>query len=114
MPETLVLQPVTDAKQMSVHKENYEKVISWLNEHRTDETDIVFDNFLSNLGIDFETYPLAVRSMLTRPKIFLKQSVRETRLNNYNPILLKCWEANMDLQYILDPYSCFLHSLIYF
>ena len=35
-------------------------------------------------------------------------------MNCYNPILLKAWKANLDIQYILDPYACavYIHSYI--
>lgn len=65
-----------------------------------------FSDFLKELEMDLHTYLLAVRSSICSPKIFLKRLPCETRVNNYNTIALKCWEANMDIQFILDPYAC--------
>uniref|UniRef100_A0A1X7T552 Uncharacterized protein n=1 Tax=Amphimedon queenslandica TaxID=400682 RepID=A0A1X7T552_AMPQE len=31
-----------------------------------------------------------------------KRNEKEVRVNNYNPLLLKLWHANMDLQYIAE------------
>jgi len=45
--------------------------------------------------------------------LFLKRSPFEIRINNYNPTLLKGWRANMDLQFVLDPYACAVYILSY-
>ena len=34
-------------------------------------------------------------------------------VNNYNATLLQAWNANMDIQYILDPYSCIMYIVSY-
>jgi hypothetical protein len=52
-----------------------------------------------------KSYIYALRATLTTSKVFLKRNLEETRINNYNSILLESWEANMDIQYILDPYA---------
>ena len=33
---------------------------------------------------------------------YLKRDEKEVRVNDYNPLLLKLWRANMDLQYIAE------------
>lgn len=65
-----------------------------------------FSDFLKELEMDLHTYLLAVRSSICSPKIFLKRLPCETRVNNHNTVALKYWEANMDIQFILDPYAC--------
>ena len=45
--------------------------------------------------------------------MFLKRSVSESRINNYNSTLLNSWKANMDIQYILDSYSCVSYIVSY-
>ena len=49
---------------------------------------------------------MAVRYLLKRDTLLLKRSPSEIRINSYNSALLKTWQANMDIQYILDPYAC--------
>lgn len=34
-------------------------------------------------------------------------------VNGYNPMLLRAWNANMDIQFILNPYSCIMYILSY-
>ena len=43
----------------------------------------------------------------------LKRSPSEIRINYYNPHLLKAWRANMDIQFVLDPYACAVYILSY-
>lgn len=35
------------------------------------------------------------------------------RINIYNTNLLEAWQANMDIQYVLDPYACATYILSY-
>ena len=34
-------------------------------------------------------------------------------INTYNPDIIRVWKANMDLQYILDPYACVMYIAAY-
>ncbi|XP_060571280.1 uncharacterized protein LOC132729522 [Ruditapes philippinarum] len=113
MPETVILYPL-DENERNFGVEAYEKVISFLNDlHKSQRTELEFNDFLAELELDYQSYLLIIRSSLTRPKIFLKRSVSESRINMYNPVLLKCWKANMDIQYVLDAYSCVSYIVSY-
>ena len=59
------------------------------------------------------TYIIALRSCLKRPTVFLQQNMNELRINAHNEIILYLWKANMDLQYILDPYACVVYVVSY-
>jgi hypothetical protein len=43
----------------------------------------------------------------------LKRLPHECRINNYNKNILLAWRANMDIQYILDPYACIVYIINY-
>ena len=45
----------------------------------------------------------------------MKRAPSEVRINSYNTNLLKAWQANMDIQYVLhvDPYACATYILSY-
>lgn len=47
------------------------------------------------------------------PKVFLKRDVSEIRVNSYNEMILKCWQANIDVQFILDAYACAAYIVSY-
>lgn len=72
------------------------------------ELPVKFEDFLISLDLTLTDYITALRSSVKEGqcKVFLRRNTSEIRVNSYNDTLLKCWEANMDLQYILDPYAC--------
>ena len=43
----------------------------------------------------------------------MQREVKDAWVNPYNPDLLRAWNANLDVQYILDPYSCVMYILSY-
>ena len=113
MPKTIILYPLDETSASPQHSQLVTKITAFLNEAHTNNKQIDFDEFLVSLGIDFNTYIEVIRSTLKRVTVFLKRSLAETRINNYNTVLMKCWMANMDLQYILDPYACVSYIVSY-
>ena len=45
--------------------------------------------------------------------MFLKIKPNELRINNYNPVCLGVWRANMDIQFVLDVYACATYIVSY-
>jgi len=46
-----------------------------------------------------------LRSKLTKPNIFLKQTPKNIKNNAFNMHVANLWFANIDIQIILDPYA---------
>ena len=91
-------------------KKHYDRIKNILDEMKCGQ-DIAFETFLEKLKLTKNPYLKAIRCSLKSPKLFLKKSPFEIRINNYNPNLLKGWWANMDLQFVLDPYACAFYIL---
>ncbi|KAJ8043551.1 ATP-dependent DNA helicase PIF1 [Holothuria leucospilota] len=68
---------------------------------------------LQILDMTEDQYIQAIRWSLTAHKLFLKRSPSEIRVNAYNKTLLETWKANMDIQYVLDPYACAMYIVSY-
>lgn len=51
--------------------------------------------------------------MSSKEIIYLKRNVKDIWINNYNKHLLRLWNANMDIQFVLDAYSCIMYILSY-
>ena len=117
MRQTIILTPLEeyetfdDDKQKNI-KENGEKIKEQLDSMKYGE-DINFDQFLKKIALTEENYILALRHIIKRNTLFLKRLPSEIRINNYNTQLLKAWRANMDMQYVLDPYACATYILSY-
>ena len=113
MPHTIILSPIEEPSLQLSAKQNYEKVANLLNSDEIKDNDLSFDEFLLKRNFDTDTYILAVRASLTQPKVFLQRQPNETRINSYNATLLASWLANMDMQFILDPYACAAYIVSY-
>lgn len=117
MRQTIVLTPLEDydtfdnERQKNI-KKHAEEIKDQLDRMKYGE-DITFDEFLDKLGLTEETYIVAVRYTINHNTLFLKRLPSEIRINNYNTQLLKAWRANMDMQYVLDPYACATYILSY-
>ena len=48
-----------------------------------------------------------------RQTIYYKRRIEEQWINNYNPHLIRAWNGNMDIQYVMDPYSCVMYIVSY-
>ncbi len=72
-----------------------------------------FSEFLEKLNLSENQYIEAIRLSLKHNTLLLKRSPAEIRINCYNPDLLKAWKANMDIQFVLDPYACAVCILSY-
>ena len=122
MKETLILDPLADSELTEVMKKELKiilkrivDVISSVDEEvrKTKDFTMTFDNFLCLMNITIDIYILAIRSTLKRSKIFLKRAPHQIRTNGYNKQILLRHRANIDLQYVLDPYACVHYILNY-
>ena len=104
-PKTILLQPYTDDTEGEIYKKLFDKIKENL-ENMKDGKDMSFLQFLTELNCTYDEYELAIRSSLKNPKIFLKRNLREIRINPYMKNLVNVWQANHDIQYVLDPYAC--------
>ena len=72
-----------------------------------------YQEFLQALDMPEDEYFDAIRFALDRPTVFLKRRPCEILINNYNPIALCLWRANMDLQYVVNPYAAASYAAAY-
>ena len=71
-------------------------------------------NIINNKFMIFlDIYIEAIRSSLKRPTVFLKRRSNEILNNAYNSKILNLHRANMDIQFIRDPYACVAYMINY-
>ncbi len=116
MPRTMILEPLseTDLEEnvADILKKVLERIRTLLDSIKADET-MTFVEFLEKLDLSEQQYIKAIRFSLKHSTLLLKRSPAEIRINCYNPHLLKAWQANMDIQFVLDPYACAVYILTY-
>ncbi|XP_065942854.1 uncharacterized protein [Magallana gigas] len=74
-----------------------------------ENTEQVFEK----LGLTESQYIEAHKRLAKKTSVVLKRNPSELWTNQYNPCLLKCWDANMDIQFVLDPFSCIVYIISY-
>ncbi len=67
--------------------------------------EILFDQFLSCLQLNEYTYLLALLRAIQKLTFFLKHKPNDVRTNVFSIHARSLWEANINAQFILDPYT---------
>ncbi|XP_073795416.1 uncharacterized protein isoform X2 [Danio rerio] len=68
---------------------------------------------LLKANMTYEDYENYIDALSTSSIIIMKRRPQDCWVNGYNPVLLRSWDANMDIQFILNPYSCIMYILSY-
>lgn len=74
---------------------------------------LTFDEYIASTKLNIEKYLCAVRSTLKRPKIYLKRRPKDVMVNPFCKKVLELQRANMDCQFILDPFACSVYIVDY-
>jgi len=88
-------------KYKAIHKQ----IVAATKDIASTDENCSFGEYLGKLRLTENDYILALRSNLRGHKVFYQRDLRERFLNVYNRDILSLWDANMDLQFILDPYA---------
>lgn len=112
MRKSSIFKPLSSHESTVDLKKIYQDICTGLTGMKM-SSDSTFDEFLQQLSITEETYILAIRSSLTRDQLFLKRSPGSIRINSYDTFVLRAWQANMDMKFVLDPYACAMYIASY-
>ncbi len=98
---------------MEGHKSVLKKVKAIL---ETDELSSIptIENLVTKAGVTLSAYEKALSVSERGVNIVLKRKVNECYINNYNPMWLKAWNANMDIQFCYDPYAVITYICDYY
>ncbi|XP_063442198.1 uncharacterized protein LOC134722507 [Mytilus trossulus] len=116
MKATVILEPLKENDDIEKYKAIYKEIQNEINTlHNSEYIDqMTYDMFLDDvLQMDDENYIKAIRSNLSGPKVFLKRKPIEVRVNGYMKTVLIAWQANHDLQYVLDAFACAVYIVSY-
>jgi len=75
--------------------------------------ELTIDTLLSQLGISMEDYNKALATGIKGRSYIVKRNLTELFINNYNPTNLGAWQANIDIQPVLDTYACLVYICSY-
>uniref|UniRef100_A0A8C1N1W6 ATP-dependent DNA helicase n=1 Tax=Cyprinus carpio TaxID=7962 RepID=A0A8C1N1W6_CYPCA len=68
---------------------------------------------LHGVNMTYEEYENYIEVLSTSNVTIMERQPQDCWVNGYNPLLLRAWNANMDIQFILNPYSCIMYILSY-
>jgi hypothetical protein len=109
MDRTRILQPIPEDQELSdTQKEKCRELMDKLSELLNNDLNTIgtFDDMLEKLDSTIDDYIFAIRSQLTNDKIFIKRAPKNARINNYSKKILLLMRANIDVQFVLNVYSC--------
>nr|XP_018902432.1 PREDICTED: uncharacterized protein LOC109033998 [Bemisia tabaci] len=117
--QTTILFPKGKGKKITEDIENSSLIQKALNElnakdHLNGEP-LTLESFLTSKlnGMTYENYVNAIRSSIKSPVIFMRRNSHEISINNYNYDILSLMRSNMDIQFIMDVYSCATYLIGY-
>lgn len=71
------------------------------------------NDILTLCDISYSLFIDSLKAITKRNCIYHKKALSDIWVNNYSPTLLKARNANMDIQYVMDSYSCIAYILSY-
>ena len=118
LDETTVLypaeEPVTEQAK-GIYSDTLTAIYDKLSSLESD-TDPSLAEILEDLQIPLPLYLKALQWIKTkqgRPTVLIKRKPKEGCINFYNPVLLKAWQANMDIQIVDHVESCIMYVSSY-
>ncbi|KAK6167006.1 hypothetical protein SNE40_021119 [Patella caerulea] len=72
-----------------------------------------FEDLYTDLDITQELFVKACEKLTKKNNLVLKRDPKDVWINQYNPDLLRAWNANLDIQYVFDAYSCIVYIVSY-
>ncbi|CAF1536026.1 unnamed protein product, partial [Rotaria sordida] len=119
MRETMILEPFSDDEKLTKKEreeisKKKESVMKELEKISKDiDSSLTFDEFLVHINMNEKEYIKMIRADLKKAKVFLKRAPNGIRINAYNSQIMSLHRANMDIQFILDPYACLKYCVEY-
>ena len=75
--------------------------------------DLSLDEVLEKVDVIPEQYVSALEISNKGSVVLLKRQPHECNINNYNVHVMLAWQANIDIQFILNPYACIMYVASY-
>ena len=75
--------------------------------------DITLDEVLTTAHVTLDDCIKALSISKCGQSVILKRQPYERNVNCYSPVVLKAWQANMDIQYVINAYACVMYIASY-
>ncbi len=103
-----------DANSSTMTEKEAKKLLSEVFTHiASNSQPAPLEEILAEMSSSIEEYEAASQVLTKRKTVVLKRSTSDCWVNNYNKDLLRIHNANMDIQYIDNPYQCIMYIVNY-
>ncbi|XP_071155864.1 uncharacterized protein [Mytilus edulis] len=105
---TFISEPSDPDKDSEEEEEFAKEMLSklWKVIKENEDKNLDVSEIFKKAGLTQESFEKCYCFITNRNTVVLKRQPNEIYTNQYNPHLLRAWDANMDIQYILDAFSC--------
>ncbi|XP_063400159.1 uncharacterized protein LOC134684781 [Mytilus trossulus] len=112
---TFISEPSDPDKDSEDDEELAKEILSdlWEVIKNHEDENLNVSEIFKKIGLTQESFETYYRFITNRNTVVLKRQPNEIFTNQYNPHLLRAWDANMDIQYILDAFSCVVYIISY-
>ena len=76
-------------------------------------SNVTLDEVLTTAHVTLDDYTTALSISKCGQSIILKRQPSEQNVNCYSPAVLRAWQANMDIQYVINAYACVMYIASY-
>jgi len=78
------------------------------------DSDVTIQELLDEkVHVSLEDYQRALSVTKSGQAVALKRKVSDRNVNQYCPAVTESWEANTDMQFVLNPYACVMYISSY-
>ncbi|XP_071948934.1 uncharacterized protein [Antedon mediterranea] len=113
--KTFVINPIPkDERETDDPSKGASSILSEVKNLLNDE--ILYDDvkqLFNDMKITQKRFEEANNMIAKRQDFILKRNPKDAWVNQYNPELLRAWNANMDLQYVSNEYACVAYVVSY-
>ncbi|XP_052788850.1 uncharacterized protein LOC128223618 [Mya arenaria] len=88
-------------------------VYDMINTSQEEDTETTVSDIFESLNITQDMYQAAHCAIAKKNTVIYKRNIPECWINPYNSDLLRAWNGNMDIQPVLDAYSCIMYIVSY-
>ncbi|XP_057716041.1 uncharacterized protein LOC130931338 [Corythoichthys intestinalis] len=104
-----------ECKKDKVSKDKAATILGSVKKALSDETKMFesVEHLFQSVGVSQKGFEEAYKSCARGTQIVMKRQMKEVWINQYSKALLKCWNANMDIQFVADAYACVVYIISY-
>ncbi|XP_060596137.1 uncharacterized protein LOC132750210 [Ruditapes philippinarum] len=116
LDETLIFMPLENPPSNAMQEVYSTALTSVFEQLKVVEEFNTLQEILDKAKVTKQLYLNALHWIKTRggqPAVLLKRKPVSVNINNYNPTLIRAWEANIDVQFVTNVYSCVMYLASY-